>query len=451
MSGYIKLLTNTPASALSSSNYFGWPASQAFDGITTTGWAPSGSVPAWVGYDFETAVDVGKVRVLNNNGYGGRAAQVQGSSDGTSWITVYSGEIAQTGWTDFVFTVASYRYWRLYITSLWAGGGPNEFELEFYQEYVGSYPYACGIKIDFDDEILSTINADVVEYIGAGTLLNLPTGIGTDYTVVASSYWNASYAPAKAFDGNLNTRWHSAGTASGEWLGITFPTAKAVASIAVSVPGANRPRGYKVQASNDGTTWIDKATGELLNETSDQTVLVAGVTAYTQWRLYFTSCWSTHYSIAELKFYAGEPLYHANGFSISSNEYCTSPEGAATAGTYKIKRVTKSEDNLSVIVWLWIPDRLKYPAGDITVAYSKASGSLAGLGGSQVGSFSLTFTPTNITLVFNPSPAEKLSATLTQDYDLIQIFYSFYQDPLEALTATLTQTNQVIHVNDIPQ
>jgi hypothetical protein len=92
------LPTNNPASAIASSTYLSFPAPHAFDGNRATAWLPDGwweriAGGDWIGYDFETPVDINSVRVISD---------YNDSSDVSAKILVEAGPTAfgpfQTKW-----------------------------------------------------------------------------------------------------------------------------------------------------------------------------------------------------------------------------------------------------------------------------------------------------------------------------------------------------------------
>ncbi|MFJ2030912.1 discoidin domain-containing protein [Streptosporangium sp. NPDC087985] len=77
-------------------------------------------------------------------------------------------------------------------------------------------------------------------------------------TATASSTENAGTGPANAVDGNLSTRWSSAKTDS-EWLQVDLGASADISRVVLNWEAAYG-RGYKVQASQNGTTWTDLKT-----------------------------------------------------------------------------------------------------------------------------------------------------------------------------------------------
>ena len=70
----------------------------------------------------------------------------------------------------------------------------------------------------------------------------------------------AGQPPGLAFDGNASTYWESDNAvAASRWLRIDLPSAVVVHSFYInSISYPNEiPRDFKLQGSNDGTTWVD--------------------------------------------------------------------------------------------------------------------------------------------------------------------------------------------------
>ena len=103
----------------------------------------------------------------------------------------------------------------------------------------------------------------------------------------------------------------------------------------------------------------------------------------------------------------------AAGFVVTGFEPSMSPGGALVPTTYSVKRVAKAEDGLSITIYLNLAGRMKYPQGLVTVAYTKTLGNLAGRFSSLVEDFLISFTPTNITPIFNPQAQENISLSVS--------------------------------------
>jgi hypothetical protein len=90
------------------------------------------------------------------------------------------------------------------------------------------------------------------------------TGNAVNGTVSASTSYNATYAPAKAFDRDGSTWWSTAiGQATGAWIMIDLGAGgdKEIKDILIATDDLARvPKRYDLQFSDDGTFWNLKAT-----------------------------------------------------------------------------------------------------------------------------------------------------------------------------------------------
>jgi hypothetical protein len=90
----------------------------------------------------------------------------------------------------------------------------------------------------------------------------------TGGTASASNFYNGSFVPANAFDGNPNTAWASSGlvsSANPQWLQYQFPAAVPVVAIALSIRNdsawtTQSPVAFLIQSSPDGSTWTTQNT-----------------------------------------------------------------------------------------------------------------------------------------------------------------------------------------------
>lgn len=297
--------------------------------------------------------------------------------------------------------------------------------------------WTSGIKIDFDKEIKSTVE------IASGS----ETKIYRPHVITASSSYR-DQGPELAIDGNDATYWRSNNSVP-VWLACDFGRIVSTNTLRVVKMSIYRPRGYTLQVSEDGLTWTDLKSGEMTNVTGEE-IIEFEAASHRYWRLYVTSLWSSHCHIGELAFFGDIPVYSSNGFTVKGMQYATSPQGVAELNDFRVRKITKSLDEKSIYVWLWLEDRLKYPVDQINVAYDKSVGNLVGAQSAQVDSFSLTFAPTNLTPFFNPHNAENIDVTMTHENELIHIFYEFYRaDEDGNISVEIVHANKIIHVNDL--
>ena len=114
------------------------------------------------------------------------------------------------------------------------------------------------------------------------------------YIVSAESQYNNEHAAVYAFDGNSNTRWSSGGSAP-SWLLIQFPTE--VVCNAYQITSRNdsyynqAPREFRLEGSNDGTTWrtLDTQTGIVFSQNETKLFDFANERAYLYYRIYVTA------------------------------------------------------------------------------------------------------------------------------------------------------------------
>lgn len=300
------------------------------------------------------------------------------------------------------------------------------------------YDYASVIKITFDKPIVSILDTQT----GWEALGNPETGL----TGRASDSYS-TYTPDKPFDGSTSTYWRT-NTVLPQWIGFDLGESKRLYKIRV-YSTSYRPRAYEVSGSDNDTDWTSIISGEFTNSSVWQEVAFDGV-SYRYWRLTISSGWTAgRIYIHEIQAYAERAAYQVAGWTVTAQEYNRIPNGELTDITYLVRRVTKSEDNLSVFLWLDLPYRMKNPDGLVTVNYSKSLGNLAGAYSAYVDDFQLQFTPSDITPVFNPNVVEHISAELYVETDLIRIYYSSYQSDSEYIEASLSVATALIHVDDI--
>jgi hypothetical protein len=124
------LSQNHPATASSVENG-GLTAGNAVDGSTATRWSSAFSDPQWLQVDLGATHSVSRV-VLNWQTAYGRAFQLQTSTDGTTWTTIYSTTTGTGGVQDLTVTGASGRYVRMYGTQRATQYGYSLLEFQIY-------------------------------------------------------------------------------------------------------------------------------------------------------------------------------------------------------------------------------------------------------------------------------------------------------------------------------
>ncbi|WP_063779664.1 beta-1,3-glucanase family protein [Streptomyces sp. AcH 505] len=124
------LSTGRPATA-SSTESAAFAASAAVDGNAGTRWSSGFADPQWLQVDLGSVRSVSRVR-LNWEAAYGKAYQIQTSTNGSTWTSVYSTTGGDGGTDDLTFTATDARYVRFYGTQRATPYGYSLWELEVY-------------------------------------------------------------------------------------------------------------------------------------------------------------------------------------------------------------------------------------------------------------------------------------------------------------------------------
>ncbi len=279
--------------------------------------------------------------------------------------------------------------------------------------------YQAAIQITFDKAIVTD------PAIITGTEYYKPSYNEVTPMAAISSSDRAGYPKEQAFDGSVSTYWRANSTTSGQWIGRDYAGPVTLCKFqarADTVDG--RIKDYKLQGSSDGATWVDVVSGTFTDSAGWQGSTFAATT-YRYWRLYMVSKYWSYYTCTELEFYTARSVYSTAGWTVTGYEHDCAPGGNLLAATYTVHKVTKTPDNLSVILWLDVFDRMRSPVGLVTVSYDKTLGNLQGALLAAVNSFSLTFTPNNIVRYDNPNDAENLTAQIIITVTVSEIAYKY--------------------------
>ncbi len=118
-----------PATA-SSLEGAGYPASNAVNGNTGTRWSSAFSDPQWLEVDLGATHTISHV-ALNWEAAYAKAFQIQTSTDGTNWTTIYS-TTTGTGGVQTIPVSGSGRYVRMYGTQRATGYGYSLWEFQVF-------------------------------------------------------------------------------------------------------------------------------------------------------------------------------------------------------------------------------------------------------------------------------------------------------------------------------
>ncbi|MFI9389001.1 discoidin domain-containing protein [Kutzneria sp. NPDC052558] len=249
----------------SSSESAQFPASNATDGNITTRWSSAFSDPQWL------QVDLGQNYALNHavltwEAAAASAYQIQTSTDGNSWATVYSNNNSPQD-IQSVALSATARYVRVNATARASQWGDSLYELALY-----GTPSSGG---------------------GTGTLLS------QGKTATSSSSENASFVAANAVDGNTGTRWSSA-FSDPQWLQVDLGASHTLSRVDLNWEAAYASA-FQLQSSTDGATWTN-LTPVTAGAAGTQSLTVSGSGRYV--RMYGTARATQYgYSLWEFQVY----------------------------------------------------------------------------------------------------------------------------------------------------
>ena len=240
--------TISASSYLTSSQYGTFYPYLAFDKIMTDGssssdvhrWiCNSAVVDQWIQCLFPLPICVDKVEISCEFYTAGNRIhnfKIQGSNDGTAFEDIYTGvfpDATERGVTTEVFTMNNenyFLYYRLYVIDSY-DGSIEANEIQFYGRYLD-------------------------KHVPVMTSATAPYGEAT-----ATSYYDNTYLPYKAFDGNDSTFWCSSTLGSATNLRLTYKFETAIkprfAKLKFETGNIISEQTYKIQGSNNGTTWVD--------------------------------------------------------------------------------------------------------------------------------------------------------------------------------------------------
>ena len=302
------------------------------------------------------------------------------------------------------------------------------------------YEYGSCIQITFDKPIV--VDPEVVtgtEYV--------PVRLAVTDAMVSVSSSYSGRLKVHAIDGDFNTRWETSGAAFPQWFATDFGVSKNIGKIRVYVVGGQYPvSAYTIQGSDDNSTWTDITSGTIANATQ-WTDIVFPPVSHRYWRFYITAGTSGYACIYEIQFFGVRNKYRTDGWEVYAQESDMSPEGTLSKTVYTVRKVTRSEDNFSIFLWLDLFGRMKNPQGNVTV---KFTGSLIGLGYANVAPFQLTFTPTEMSRVFCPLDRENLTASTQMTCSTFDVTYRYNKNPDENLTALTNMSIVITNVGGLP-
>ncbi|MEW2518865.1 discoidin domain-containing protein [Actinacidiphila alni] len=238
----------TTASSTESAQF---PASNATDGDVTTRWSSAFSDPQWIQVDLGQNYDLTHATMVWEAA-AASAYQLQTSTNGSTWTTVYSNsndpaDIQDTGLS------ATARYVRINATARASQYGDSLYELALYGN-----PSSGGGDPG-----------------GPGTATLLSQG----RTATASSSENGSFTAPNAVDGNTGTRWSSA-FSDPQWLQVDLGASHTISQVKLNWETAYATA-YQIQTSANGSTWTT-VSSTTTGTGGNQTLNVSGTGRYVR-------------------------------------------------------------------------------------------------------------------------------------------------------------------------
>ena len=265
------LLSQGQPTTASSTESAAYPASGATDGNTNTRWSSAFSDPQWLQVDLGSVATISQV-VLDWEAAYATAFQIQTSTDGNTWTSIYSTSTG-TGGTQTLNVTGSGRYVRMYGTARATGYGYSLWEFQVYGTNGGS---------------------------GSGSTCGT-TNAALDQPATASSVENAGDPASAAVDGDTTTRWSSA-FSDPQWLQVDLGSTVTICQVVLNWETAYATA-FQIQVSADGTNWTSiysttTGTGGV------QTLAVSGTGRYI--RMYGTTRATGYgYSLWEFQVFTG--------------------------------------------------------------------------------------------------------------------------------------------------
>lgn len=140
--------------------------------------------------------------------------------------------------------------------------------------------------------------------------------------------------------------------------------------------------------------------------------------------------------------------YDVTGWLVTGYEPTMSPGGELVLTTYDILKITKTEDDLSIILWLDPRQSMMHPQGNISIQFN---GTLLGVGNTPVASFLTAFKPANVVPLFKPNDPEYITISAGATVTVFEVTYLTAQNGDEYLQAGVYAATIVItNVGGLP-
>lgn len=275
----------------------------------------------------------------------------------------------------------------------------------------------------------------------------LPTPI--DYTYGNTNFAQASPVVANkseygvainAVDTNINSCWGA--TFPEPWIYVDIGEGHRTAGLSITQSnGSYQGRAYKIEGSNDSTTWTFISEGETTRSTTSQILPYSPIT-FRYIKLSFSSYWSSsRVYLYDLKVLNAIPLGNTRAFKIKTKEYLYvgGPLLTREYTPISINFETGSEekDVIELTMGELNTSRFVNAEENILVEYDQTLGNLRGVGG-FVESFIESFIPLGLVQIPNPHAPENLKVTPICILELTKVKYNHIDDTSENINATIS-------------
>ena len=425
-STYKHPISGLTVSAYSSQYSTSYAATMAIDGSTSTYWRCNTPTGAYITLQLSAAKAATLFRVyVGNSSYYAKTWTLSGSNDGSTFTDVASGACTSTtGWQEFSITNSTE-----YLFYKWTCNTGNSsylytYEIELWE--TKSYVKADGkyIAITFDETLTGDPTGENPVPIGGW---EASTNEATISAVSTSGNYSTSYPASNLVDGSTSTYWRcpSGGTV-GSYIIMQFAEAIALGGFSYYQSTSYYPTGFKLYGSQDGTNWTVIWTATNLSTTEGwKKMSFSNGVGYLYYKIEITSGASTStLYIYELKAYLAKKIGNEQAFSVSGQVYNWVPNGELVAENFTVSDVLiHSSIANTIVLEIADNDRFESVIGNLTVAYDKSLGNLAGYGG-PTDSFSVSFAPSDLVWKGDQNDQEHMNLTCEANGNLIHIYYA---------------------------
>lgn len=323
----------------SSNDGAGNVVANAFDRNIATYWKSTNAAPPhWIKVQFAVAKILTRCRMYNNTAaYSPIIFTILGSNDNLAWVELDSRNGVAWGsetYKDFEWSnEIAFLYYKIYVDRNTAGGNYTSFkEIEFYgpstQVNDSDYNYASG-----------NIN-----------------GLCEGGTATESSYYGG-YVGTLAFDNDPSTYWCASGAALPQWIKYQLAAAKTAIVYTLQAPSSyegRAPKNFKLQGSNNDSTWNDlnSQTGITFTASEVKTFTIATPGSYLYYRLYVTAITeaSNYATVAEMELFDASLLTVSDLFGFSAISLGADLTGIAVTVRVRAKQTTAAARNLTALL-----------------------------------------------------------------------------------------------------